>query len=96
MEEEVQPKYISYDFKWKEKGLTWQSKKVVGHKYYEEANRMTLYKEDGGIFEIPSWNEHYSDLGADWADKVNKQYEAEQLAKETEEKEEPDEHKGSN
>ena len=35
--------YIVYDFKWKEKGLTWQSKEVVGHKYYEDTNRMVLY-----------------------------------------------------
>ena len=95
MEEEVQEKYISYVLNWKEKGLTWQSKEVVGHKFFEDSNRMVLYKPNGGIFEIPSWNEHYSDLGADWADKVNKQYEAE-LAKETQEKEEPDELKGSN
>ena len=95
MEKEVQPEYISYIFKWKEKGMTWQSKEVVGHKFYEDTNRMVLYKEDGGIFEIPDWNTHYSDLGADWADKVNKQY-AEELAKETEEKEKPDERKGHN
>jgi hypothetical protein len=38
-----------------------------------------LYKQNGGIFEIPCWNEHYSDLGEDWADKVKKHYEAEQL-----------------
>ena len=95
MEKEVQPEYISYIFKWKEKGMTWQSKEVVGHKFFEDSNRMVLYKPNGGIFEIPSWNEHYSDLGADWADKVNKQY-AEELAKETEEKEKPDELKGNN
>ena len=95
MEEEAQPKYISYVFNWKEKGQKWQSKKVVGHKFYEDTNRMILYKENGGIFEIPSWNEHYSDLGEDWANKVKLQYE-EELAKETQEKEEPDERKGHN
>ena len=71
--------------------MTWQSKVVVGHKFYEDTNRIVLYKEDGGIFEIPNWNEHYSELGTDWADKVNNQY-AKELAKETEEKEETDEH----
>ena len=91
-EEEV---YTVYNFKWKEKGLTWQSKEVIGHKYYEDTNRMVLYKKNGGIFEIPSWNEHYSDLGEDWANKVKLQYE-EELAKETQDKEEPDERKGHN
>ena len=56
---------------------------------------MVLYKEDGGIFEIPCWNENYSNLGVDWAEKVKLQYEAE-LAKETPDKEEPSERKGHN
>ena len=79
MEKEVQPEYISYIFKWKEKGMTWQSKEVVGHKFFEDSNRMVLYKPNGGIFEIPSWNEHYSDLGADWAKKVEEHYNKEEL-----------------
>ena len=90
-----QEEYIVYNFKWKEIKGEWQTIEVIGHKYYEDTNRMVLYRKNGGIFEIPCWNEHYSDLGADWADKVNKQYEAE-LAKETQEKEEPDERKGHN
>ena len=56
---------------------------------------MVLYRPHGGIFEIPCWNEHYSDLGEDWANKVKQQYE-EELAKETQDKEEPDERKGHN
>ena len=36
---------------------------------------MVLYRGHGGIFEIPCWNEHYSDLGEDWANKVKLQYE---------------------
>jgi len=38
---------------------------------------MILFKENGGIFEIPCWNKMYSDLGQDWADKVKKQHEDE-------------------
>jgi hypothetical protein len=87
--------YIVYNFKWKEIKGEWQTLEVVGHKYYEDTNRMVLYRVHGGIFEIPCWNEHYSDLGEDWADKVKQQYE-EELAKETQEKEEPDEPKGHN
>jgi hypothetical protein len=54
--------YIVYNFKWKELKGEWQTLEVVGHKYYEDTNRMVLYKPNGGIFEIPCWNEHYSDL----------------------------------
>ena len=88
-------KYIVYNFKWKEIKGEWQTLEVVGHKYYEDTNRMVLYRVNGGIFEIPCWNEHYSDLGEDWANKVKLQYE-EELAKETQEKKEPDEPKGHN
>ena len=56
---------------------------------------MVLYRKNGGIFEIPCWNEHYSDLGEDWANKVKLQVE-EELAKETQEKEKPNERKGHN
>ena len=87
--------YIVYNFKWKEIKGEWQTLEVVGHKYYEDTNRMVLYKVDGGIFEIPCWNENYSDLGEDWAKKVKKQYEYE-LANPTQDKEEPNEPKGHN
>ena len=45
---------------------------------------MVLFKENGGIFEIPNWNEHYSDLGEDWANKI-KETEKELANQETEE-----------
>ena len=50
---------------------------------------MTLFIENGGIYEIPNWNQNYSDLGKDWAEKVTKQYE-EELAKNTKDKEDTD------
>ena len=87
--------YIVYNFKWKEIKGEWQTLEVVGHKYYEDTNRMVLYRPHGGIFEIPCWNEHYSDLGEDWANKVKLQYE-EELANPTPDKEEPNEPKGHN
>jgi hypothetical protein len=74
-------RYIVYNFNWKEIKGEWQAVKVIGHKFYEDTNRMVLYKENGGIYEIPRWNECYSDLDKDWADKVKQQYE-EELAKE--------------
>ena len=87
--------YIVYNFKWKEIKGEWQTLEVVGHKYYEDTNRMVLYRGNGGIFEIPSWNEHYSDLGEDWANKVKLQYE-EELAKKSQDKEKPNERKRHN
>ena len=87
--------YIVYNFKWKEKNGSWETKEVIGHRYYQETNRMVLFKPDGGIFEVPNWNDHYSDLGKDWADKVKKQ-QAEELAEETQDKGQPHELKGNN
>ena len=65
-----QADYMSYTFRWKEIKGEWQTLEVIGHKFYEDTNRMVLYKKDEGIFEIPSWNQHYSDLGKDWAETV--------------------------
>ena len=90
-----EPKYTVNNFKWKEIKGEWQTLEVIGHKYYEDTNRMVLYRKNGGIFEIPCWNEHYSDLGEDWANKVKLQVE-EELAKEPQDKEEPNEPKGHN
>jgi len=95
MAEEQKQEYTVYTFNWKEQKGEWQHLEVIGHKYYEDTNRMVLYKEDGGIFEIPRWNENYSNLGVDWANKVKLQYE-EELAKNPKDKEEPDELKGNN
>ena len=72
-----EPHYMLYNFKWKEEGREWQTLEVVGHRYYEDTDRMILFKENGGIFEIPCWNKMYSDLGQDWADKVKAQHEDE-------------------
>ena len=87
--------FMVYTFKWRELKGEWQTLEVIGHKYYEESNRMVLYKTNGGIMEIPCWNQNYSDLGEDWAKKAKLQYEDE-LAKETQEKKEPNESKGYN
>ena len=96
MEKELEEQqYIVYNFKWKEIKGEWQTLEVIGHKFYEDTNRMVLYKQDGGIFEIPCWNENYSDLGKDWADKVKEQH-AEELAKGSQDKEKPNELKGNN
>jgi predicted Rdx family selenoprotein len=83
MEKELaEQAYIVYNFKWKELKGEWQEQEVIGHKFYEDVNRMVLYKKDGGIFEIPCWNDHYSNLGKDWADKVKEQIKEEEKTKE--------------
>ena len=69
--------FMVYNFEWKEIGKEWQKLEVIGHKYYEETDRMVLFKENGGIFEIPCWNRMNSSLGKDWADKVKKQHDEE-------------------
>ena len=85
MNKEVEQEYIKYQFNWRASSdKEWQEMEVVGHRYYEETNRMVLFKENGGIFEIPNWSEHYSDLGEDWANKIKEQ-EKELANQETEE-----------
>ena len=84
---EVKGDYMKYIFNWKHPDeKKWHHKEVIGHRYHEDSGRMTLYIENGGIYEIPNWNQNYSDLGEDWADKVTKQYEDE-LAKTPKDKE---------
>ena len=74
MKKEVEEQdYMVYNFKWKEIKGEWQTLDVIAHKFYEESDRMVLFKQNGGIFEIPCWSENYSDLGEDWAEKVKKQ-----------------------
>ena len=81
----VDQELMKYQFNWRSPSeKEWQKMEVVGHRYYEENNRMVLFKENGGIFEIPSWNEHYSDLGEDWANKI-KETEKELANQESEE-----------
>ena len=80
---QVEQEYVKYQFNWRASSeKEWQKMEVVGHRYYEENNRMVLFKENGGIFEIPNWNDHYSDLGEDWANKIK---EVELANQETEE-----------
>ena len=82
---QVDQEYVKYQFNWRAPSEK-ESQKMegIGHRYYEENNRMVLFKENGGIFEIPNWNEHYSDLGEDWANKIKEQ-EKELANQETEE-----------
>jgi len=78
--------YIKYIFNWRELGKEeWEKMEVIGHRYYEETNRMVLFKENGGIFEIPKWDDCYSDLGEDWAKKIKEVELAQEMEKETKE-----------
>ena len=81
----VDQEYLKYQFNWRTPSeKEWQRMEIIGHRYYEETNRMVLFKENGGIFEIPNWSDHYSDLGEDWANKIKEQ-EKELANQETEE-----------
>lgn len=86
IEDEVkEPDYIKYKFRWKSLyGLFWKSKVCIAHKFFEENNRMVLYTEEGGLFEIPNWSSNWSDLREDWAKKVQKQYKDDMVKKEGE------------
>ena len=71
MAKEKEEVFYKYQFNWRlPSEKEWQKMEVIGHRYYKENNRMVLFKENGGIFEIPNWNDHYSDLGEDWAEKI--------------------------
>ena len=54
-----------YYFKWR-KGFFWKKKKVVGHKYQEDQNKMLLYLNNGGLHEISNWSQCECKLGIDW------------------------------
>ena len=59
----------SYKFKYKRLGdRIWSSYKVVGHKWFDDQNKMVLYLCNGGIHEIPEWTKCGLHLERDWAE----------------------------
>ena len=64
----------SYLFKWKRR-LFFHTKKVVGHRYEKEQDKMVLFFENGGIREIKLWTQCENVLGSDWALIMKKQME---------------------
>ena len=61
-------KIKTYWFKWRRCGrLFWSRKRIMGHKWFADQNKMILYLTNGGIYEIPLWTDCGCELGKDWA-----------------------------
>ena len=57
---------MTYKFQWKRR-WKWNSlKKVVGHKFTAELDRMDVFQESGSVYSIPKWSECSLKLGTDW------------------------------
>ena len=64
-EEEIK----TYLFKYKRLGSWfWRNARVVGHRFFEDQNKMVLYKKGGALMEVPIWDECSCCLGRDWAE----------------------------
>lgn len=69
MAEEKKEQYRTYVFRWRIHGkFFWKRIKVVGHKWFEDQDKMVLYLTDGGIYEIPKWTNCQCYLKNDWAE----------------------------
>lgn len=65
-------------FKYRKSGAWfWKSITVVGTKYHEVGDRMTLFFEDGGIQEIAGFKNYDAKLGIDWVLATKEQLEKE-------------------
>jgi hypothetical protein len=56
---------MTYTFRWK-RFFFWHSRRVVGHKYEDEQDKMCLYFPDGSLEEITDWTRCAAKLGTDW------------------------------
>ena len=54
-----------YKFKWK-RCLFWHHRKVVGHRYEIDQDKMLMYYQNGSIEEIHHWKDCAVKLGIDW------------------------------
>ncbi len=58
---------MEYVIKFKrKKDLLWSKRKVAGHRYMQEVDKMVLHFSASKIEEIPEWSKHYVILGADF------------------------------
>lgn len=67
---------MTYKFKWR-RILFQHTRKVIGHKYAVELDKMILYAEDGSIEEISHWKDCSARLGVDWVLATKKNVEKE-------------------
>lgn len=59
------------------KSIFWKKKKVTGHRYEREYDKMIMFKRNGAIEEIPEWSKKYVKLGVDFIAAQKKQIEKE-------------------
>ena len=58
---------MEYVIQFKRKSaLFWSKRKVSGHRYMQEIDKMILHFQESKIEEIPEWSKHYVILGADF------------------------------
>jgi hypothetical protein len=58
-----------YKFKFKRRWF-FKTIKVIGHRYQQENDKMTLFTVNGGIHEVPNWKDCECILGKDWEQAV--------------------------
>lgn len=46
--------------------MFWNKRKVLGHMFLAEQNKMILYFDNGAIEEIAQWKDCSCKLGSDW------------------------------
>lgn len=54
-----------YLFKYRRR-LWWRTRKVIGHNFLPDQDKIVLYFANGGIEEIPRWKICAVRLGPDW------------------------------
>ena len=56
-----------YTFKFKKRSdWFWRKRKASGHRAHNEADRMDIFLENGGIYSIGEWSKYDLYLGLDW------------------------------
>lgn len=65
-----------YKFNYR-KRFFWRTKNAIGHKYYQDSNRMDVFHPDGSITSICNWSNYDLHLGQDWVLFTKKQMEKE-------------------
>ena len=71
---------MSYIFKYKRR-FFWHKKKVAGHTYLKDMDRMDIFFEDGSVYSISQWSKYDLILGVDWVLYTKKQMEKESASK---------------
>lgn len=58
---------MEYIVKFKHKSaFLWKRRKISGHVYMAEIDKMVLHFKQSRIEEIPEWSKHYVKLGSDF------------------------------